>query len=813
MYVLSRNAEFFVAHHTRPIGVILFILIQSLLLPLIFVLIEAMLGLLNRRIKKGIHYFIIASLLSVIALTVLKQNLQYSGMILLIIAVIAGMVITLTYIRFQSVRDFLTFLLPVIFIFPYLFLFQSPVHKIVFPEEKTPVAKVTIDNPVPIIMVIFDEFPVTSLMNKEGQIDTVRYSNFAALARDAYWFRNATTVSDHTHIAVPAILTGNYPARDKLPTINDYPLNLFTILGNTYNLHVYESMTSLCPEDLCSSKTTSLLQRSASLLSDTIMVYLHVLLPEDFTEGLPVVNQSWKDFGAETIKGASPSVFLEEIHNLVERAGKEIKKDRAGVFRDFLKSIKGSNTPVLHFIHCYLPHVPWVYLPSGKKHSITFNRIKGLNNEWWDDNESFVIGAYQHHLLQVGFVDKLLGELIERLKATGLYDRSLIIITADHGVSFRAGDSRRYVTKNNYQDIMPIPLFIKIPGQKRGVISDRNVETVDILPSIMDVLDATLPFSVDGQSVFDMSVEERGKKIIYVKQTAEDKYVFESGLQAKYDALRRKIALFGSGDIEGLFRIGPYSEFVGEDIIALGVAENAPFEVQIDQSLYFNDVDLAIQFIPASITGTIISEVLSDKLNLLITVNGRVCATTQTYNQGREMRFSVMVPEDCFRDGRNEVNVYLVSEGGGQLHLTRLRDSSRITYTLYSGESIESSEGDSFRIQRGTLKGFLDRAEVKEDSIIFSGWASDLETFEPVDAIVVFINGRFFYRGICNTERPDIADHFKTPALMLSGFQYSFPLWMFKDISNAEIRLFALSKKGVASELTYPAGYQWERGN
>ena len=43
---------------------------------------------------------------------------------------------------------------------------------------------------------------------------------------------------------------------------------------------------------------------------------------------------------------------------------------------------------------------------------------------------------YQRHLLQVEFTDRLLGRALDELHATGLYDRSLIVVTADHGESF-----------------------------------------------------------------------------------------------------------------------------------------------------------------------------------------------------------------------------------------------------------------------------------------------------------------------------------------------------------------------------------------
>ena len=67
------------------------------------------------------------------------------------------------------------------------------------------------------------------------------------------------------------------------------------------------------------------------------------------------------------------------------------------------------------------------------------------------------------------FLDRLIGRLVEHLKQVGLYDDTLIVITADHGVSFRAGDLRREVTPTNHADILSIPLVIKVPHQRRGL--------------------------------------------------------------------------------------------------------------------------------------------------------------------------------------------------------------------------------------------------------------------------------------------------------------------------------------------------------
>ena len=55
----------------------------------------------------------------------------------------------------------------------------------------------------PVVILLLDEFPADVLLGRDGRIDPVRYPNFARLAREGYWFPNATTVYDSTHQGDP----------------------------------------------------------------------------------------------------------------------------------------------------------------------------------------------------------------------------------------------------------------------------------------------------------------------------------------------------------------------------------------------------------------------------------------------------------------------------------------------------------------------------------------------------------------------------------------------------------------------------------
>src|SRR5207247_190860 len=109
----------------------------------------------------------------------------------------------------------------------------------------------------PVVLVIFDEFDESAIMNDDGRIDAVRYRNFEALARSSIWYRNATTVHDYTFWAVPAILTGITPRNSQIPVLADYPRNLFTLLGGKYRINASESVTRLCPASLCPNEQQS----------------------------------------------------------------------------------------------------------------------------------------------------------------------------------------------------------------------------------------------------------------------------------------------------------------------------------------------------------------------------------------------------------------------------------------------------------------------------------------------------------------------------------------------------------------------------
>ena len=132
-----------------------------------------------------------------------------------------------------------------------------------------------------------------------------------------------------------------------------------------------------------------------------------------------------------------------------------------------------------------------------------------MSNQSYNDQGQLDV-LLQRHFLQTGFADLELQELWRRLKSQGMWDDSLIVVAADHGVAFLKGRrDRRTLDSQNYGEIAPIPLFIKAPGQKKGKVNDAYVETIDILPTIFDLLHLKPKVKMDGHSAFSPEVQKR----------------------------------------------------------------------------------------------------------------------------------------------------------------------------------------------------------------------------------------------------------------------------------------------------------------
>ena len=198
----------------------------------------------------------------------------------------------------------------------------------------------------PVVLVIFDEFPVHSLMGADGRIDKRLYPNFARLAADATWYRNTASVDQDTPYAVPAILDGRLPRQERLPVAADHPQNIFSLFGARYELHVREDATALCAPTLCSgSRATCLSGATSRASTPTSCSRTRSRTRWSRTPTRRSRTRGWSRARPSAIATCGCTTTSPTTARPASRRSCD--------------GIEGGRRPRLHLIHILLPHVPY----------------------------------------------------------------------------------------------------------------------------------------------------------------------------------------------------------------------------------------------------------------------------------------------------------------------------------------------------------------------------------------------------------------------------------------------------------------------
>ena len=665
--LLGRSPEFFVAHDARPGDVLGLVLVLGLAGPACCLAATRLCHRIGPRTHALAGGTVVGALVAAVALAAIRQAADWGRDESFAAATAIGVLVAGGYVRFSTARLFATFLSPAALVVPALFLAQPAIAPLLSPPRAGPGAidGVTFEATPPVVVVVFDQLPLASLLDGDGGIDAALYPNFAALADDATWFRNASAVGGWTQDALPAVVTGNYPETGRLPTATDHPGNLFTLLGSRYDLHVLEPLTDLCPETLCEPDRPGAAAWFTAVLSDLAVVYLQAVLPRDLATSLPPVTQSWHDFVGD-------DTFLNRWHARRNRG----RDEAATGFIDAITPNPGGGRAPLLFMHLLLPHEPWLYLPTGHRHTVQRHMV-GISRERWGDDALAVAHNHQRHLFQVQFVDALLGTLVERLRAAALYDDALIVVTADHGASLRPGTPFRMPTAETFADVAGVPLLIKRPEQRTSSVVASNVETIDVLPTIAAELGVRAPWETDGWNVFAERKTPRAAKTMVVSGRRLEGPGDLGGEIA--ESVARKLAIFANGD-PAKPRLGVHDDLVGAAVASLRSEQPADFRVIIESAPLLNQVDFDSSFLPAHILGGIVLQEGGSPIPpLAIAVNGVVAAVTRAYPfraYGHAVPWEVLVDPGRFEQGANTVDVYAIRRGsnGGVV----LREALRV---------------------------------------------------------------------------------------------------------------------------------------
>ena len=147
--------------------------------------------------------------------------------------------------------------------------------------------------------------------------------------------------------------------------------------------------------------------------------------------------------------------------NTIQRRGDETTKEAT----DWIRAHAGER--FFAWIHLYDPHDP--YEPPGRYAADYADRPY--------DGE-------------VAWSDELVGRLLAALADGGVADRTLVVVTSDHGEGL--GDHGEAVHGYFiYETTLHVPLIVRGPGVKAGVTVDSVIRSVDLFPTVMEMLGVT----------------------------------------------------------------------------------------------------------------------------------------------------------------------------------------------------------------------------------------------------------------------------------------------------------------------------------
>jgi hypothetical protein len=649
--VLGSGADVFIARDaSRPV-ILAWTLLVTFGPAALLWSVELVVSLVSRRLRTGLHLVFLASVVGLTALELLKRVTSLGPLALVAAGAVAAVLVLVGLVRFPPLRLWARYLSIATITFAAVFLFASPLTDILR-DRSGHIVDVAAARPAPVVLVVLDEFPLMSLLDGNGQIDRELYPNLARLAEESTWYRNSTTVASNTLAAVPAVFTGRYsPPDDRLPTVAGYPENLFTLLGTQYRLNVHERDTHLCPTRLCPrprDDETSM----RSLVGEAFDVWGHFASPRKSAdpEGL---------FASPLGQGGEPPA-------------------RYRRFIDSLRRDRPSEPPSLNVLHVLLPHATWDHIETGQRYNAPVGVGEGLVFRVWLD-DAHAQAARQRHLLQVQYIDRMIGRTIARLKRQRMWDDALVVVTADHGVAFKGREPYRESNAANYPQLMWTPLFIKAPGQRVGETTDVQARSIDLLPTIADILDVKVPWKVDGHSLVDGP--RPAARRLRLLAGPNDGYV-ERDARAGFEAVLDSGVPPGTGDPAlRLYRLGARGDLVGTRVQALPRARPARFAARLDAPELFDDVDPRAELLPLYVSGAVDTK---GEGQVVVSVNGVIGGWSQLHGKLRvidgrivavhEFRtFFTVIPPSLLRPGRNDVELYLVEGEAGAETLTPLR--------------------------------------------------------------------------------------------------------------------------------------------
>ncbi|MEV4642465.1 sulfatase [Actinoplanes sp. NPDC049548] len=337
---------------------------------------------------------------------------------------------------------------------------------------------------------------VVLVLTDDLSANLVQYMpNVQALTRDGTTFSQYTVTDSLCCPSRSSILTGRLP----------HNTGVFTNSGDDGGFHVFQR------EQERDTFATTLQKRGYR----TAMMgkYLNGYLP-----GEHGVRPGWTEWD---VAGAG---YNEYDYNLNENGtvkhygkapGDYLTTVIEGKATSFVTAAAEADEPFLLEVATFTPHGPYTPAPQDEQafpglkapRGPNFDKLPTDAPEWLAGREPLTAGeiakidtAYRKRAQSVLSIDRMIGNLRQTLRKSGVADRTVVVFSSDNG--FHLGEHRLTAGKQTaFDHDVHVPLVMAGPGVRKGATVDATVQNIDLRPTFEELGGATPGPAVDGRSL------------------------------------------------------------------------------------------------------------------------------------------------------------------------------------------------------------------------------------------------------------------------------------------------------------------------
>ncbi len=243
-----------------------------------------------------------------------------------------------------------------------------------------------------------------------------------------------------------------------------------------------------------------------------------------------------KDPLLRRIKGCQFLLRSPAVHSVSRWLGNHMRPARLYVSaekvnQEALRWLNKGKSPFflwMHYMDIHWPYHLEESLQNPRDIAQAWRDLSHLHSVNWKGAR--ITQAQREHYIRLyeqalQYTDDQVKKLLSELDSLETLANTILVIVSDHGEEFLEHGHWGHVETNLFEEILRIPLIIRLPGEPAGRVINRLVSTIDLMPTLLDLVGCPIPDGVEGSSLVPLwsdAPEERSNHAITISERWRD---------------------------------------------------------------------------------------------------------------------------------------------------------------------------------------------------------------------------------------------------------------------------------------------------